>query len=457
MAARVALWLGYFFLFLLFRADRKRRKLPSSALWIAGLWLSLIATRGPSFWLGGGQTSDVEGSPINSLVNGAMLIGSIVILNRRRFDWSRFFSKNKALVLLYSFFLLSLFWSELPLPTFKRVLNDLGNALVPLIILTEVDPASTLKTLYTRAAFVLMPMSVVAIRFFPAIGRQFSRAGDPMFTGLTTHKNSLGELSMILALVIIWDLLDERRKDGSFLKMSRWPSLVTLVISLYLLFIANSATAISCFFIGLTLLLLIPRLQRFKSAKQLAMTGICAALCVWTLNTAFNISSTVYQLLGRQDNLTGRTDIWEAIGQRHVNPYLGAGFRGFWESKTGSAIYKELDTPELITAHDGYIEVFLNGGVPALTLLVIQLLVSVKLVLNRVTSRDPLGPIALVLFIVALFNNVSESIFFIGDPLWFSQLLVTMNYSSREKVAVPSEDMVSNNECFADLAAGTGL
>jgi len=59
-----------------------------------------------------------------------------------------------------------------------------------------------------RVSYVLFPLSVVFIKYFPALGRSASRAGENMFTGVTTQKNSLGEMAFVFSIMILWDLVE---------------------------------------------------------------------------------------------------------------------------------------------------------------------------------------------------------------------------------------------------------
>src|SRR5262245_32528060 len=101
---QLALLLGCAFIWWLFRRDMRWRRLPSSALWIPGIWLALGSSRQLSFWvsvvgLGGGgssEASNLEGSPVNAVFNSGLFLVAILTLQRRRFAWSRFTTQNKA-------------------------------------------------------------------------------------------------------------------------------------------------------------------------------------------------------------------------------------------------------------------------------------------------------------------------------------------------------------------------
>jgi len=80
-----------------------------------------------------------------------------------------------------------------------------------LVILTERRPYEALGFVMRRLAFVLMPLSVLFIRFYPELGRQYHQ-GIPMLTGVAFSKNSLGQLCMLLGIYFCWELLLGRLK-----------------------------------------------------------------------------------------------------------------------------------------------------------------------------------------------------------------------------------------------------
>src|SRR6058998_2661210 len=114
MPPRLALFLGYGLIWWLFRNDRRWRKLSSPALWIPGLWLAILGSRPVSFWIGGGGSDSLEGSPINVLCNGALIGGAFWVLLQRNFDWGDFTRRNKALISIYVYFAVSVLWSAFP-------------------------------------------------------------------------------------------------------------------------------------------------------------------------------------------------------------------------------------------------------------------------------------------------------------------------------------------------------
>ena len=71
-----------------------------------------------------------------------------------------------------SFALLSVIWSDSPFVTFKRWFRDLGNYLMILSPCHGSFPLEALRAVLRRLCFLLIPLSVVLVKYYPAIGKR---------------------------------------------------------------------------------------------------------------------------------------------------------------------------------------------------------------------------------------------------------------------------------------------
>jgi len=438
MPPKLVLLVGIAFVWWLFRMDMRWRRLPSRTLWIVGVWVALASSRSIGFWLWamglrGGGSSNLEGDPFSAIFNASLFLVAIVVLNRRGFSWGQFAGANKALFAMFAFFLCSALWSPFPIPTVKRLVQEFGCVLIAPILLTEKDPATSLRVVFTRVSYVLFPLSVVFIRFFPHIGRVVSEvSGSHMLCGVADHKNSLGQLTMVFCLVLLWDLI-ETRKGGTAprTKTQRWARLLNLIIGIYLLIISGSATALMCFVLGLGMWFVGKRLARMRNAKTVFVASVMAFICLLSLEQKYRISSRISVAMGRGEGLSGRTQIWEKIMEKNTHHLIGAGFRGFWESSEGESVWRELGTNRLLSSHNGYLEIYVQGGLIGLFLLIAFILSTGLNAADKLVKGDPLGKLAVIFWPVLLIYNVTESAFLQIGILWFAMLLVTLHTRSQ--------------------------
>ena len=77
-----------------------------------------------------------------------------------------------------------------------------------LIVLTEPDPEEALKRLMKRCAYVVVPVSILFIKYYPRIGTGFRRVGHGYeHTASPLDKNTLGADCLILGYFFFWYLL----------------------------------------------------------------------------------------------------------------------------------------------------------------------------------------------------------------------------------------------------------
>ena len=218
---------------------------------------------------------------------------------------------------------------------------------------------------------------------------------------------------------------DVEQPNSRELKTEKRIRYLILLMGLYLVLVCQSRTSLLCIILGGTIMVLSrPLLKTRKPGKTLAIVvAIMAmlALCDSTLD----ISGAICEALGRNKTLTGRTEIWEQVSEQHTNPIIGFGFCSFWESSKGQNVFDELNT-QMVEAHNGYLEVYIDGGAVGVGFLAIMLLSAGKRVTDRLLGGTRFGAVAFAYWVVALLYNGSELDFFRFGPLWFTFLLMTI-------------------------------
>src|SRR6266436_6334758 len=181
MSPQIATLVFSILIFWLFWIDRDRKLRTSKALWIPTVWVLINASRPASMWLAifgfnvGPQTisADIytEGSPIDRAVYTTLVVLGLIILIGRSREVGPLLRRNYPLVLFFSFAALSVFWSDFPFVTFKHFTKGVGDIEMVLIVLTDADAFGATKRLLSRIGFLLVPLSVLYCKYYPAIGR----------------------------------------------------------------------------------------------------------------------------------------------------------------------------------------------------------------------------------------------------------------------------------------------
>ena len=333
------------------------------------------------------------------------------MLLRRKLDWSILLARNKWIWLFFLFAATSVLWSDEPFVALKRWVKGFGNLVMAMVILTDGRPYEALGLVLRRLAFVLLPLSVLFIRFYPNLGRQYHQ-GMPMFTGVTFSKNSLGQLCLLLGIYFCWELLFGRLKPTNSTTRLRY-SIYTVILATiaWLLYVADSATSlalmllVACFFL---LARLPPIVRRPKRIFAIAV-AVCAIL--GPLEWLFAIKEQFIQLLGRKPDLTSRTPVWEMVIGMVPNPWIGAGYESFWSGERLTRIWARMGSEAggIIQAHNGYIETYLNLGIVGLGLLVMAILFGLVEARKNLRTEYAYGILRISFILTAVIYNYTEA------------------------------------------------
>ena len=427
------------FIVWLLALDTRRREGVSKSLWIVVAWVAIIGSRSVSSWFGLGgahdqaQTYD-QGNPIERMVYFLLIGAGVMVLIQRKVSLARFFRQNQWVTMLFGFWLLSLAWSDAPLIGFKRWFKDVGNLVMVLVILTESRPLDAIKAVYVRCACLLIPLSVLFIRFIPELGRTYhSWSGMTMYTGVADGKNTLGALVLTTGLVVLWDFVDKyipRTKRMSWVQFGC--ECLLMMMCLYVLYVARSATSLACAMLGVTVFffLRLPMVRRRLKPVLigLAMMGGTLVVADLAFGIREEVSKLVIESLDRDPTLTGRTDAWPILIEAVEMPLLGTGYNSFW---SGERLERMWEHYNIIQAHSGYVETYLNGGFLGIVFLGAFLTATGRRIYLDLMAGTPYAVVRVMFFLIAIVHNLTEASYHKQGILWFTLLLVSIRYPRR--------------------------
>ena len=158
--------------------------------------------------------------------------------------------------------------------------------------------------------------------------------------------------------------------------------------------------------------------------------GLAVPFVIFFAQRFASILGPLLQALGRNLTFTGRTSIWQHITLDTVDPMIGAGYWNFWGGPGGLKVNLAMNSI-VPNAHNGYVDIYLDGGVIALSLLAILLLTAGIRITGKIRVGSPLNRYQRVRFaflIAAIIYNGSESTFVRMGPIWFTTLLMMVEY-----------------------------
>jgi len=436
--------LGFFYL------DRDKSVRISMALWIPAVWLFLISSRPLSFWLGiapgfkgvdatvayveGSPTTAayVEGSPLDRAVFTVLLLAALAVLVARSGRVGPLVRKNVLILLYFGFCAVSIVWSDFPFVAFKRWTKALGDLGMVLIILSESDPLAALKRLLTRLGFLLFPLSILFIKYYPQIGRRLTNSWTLEPIGVTMQKNELGLDCMLYGVLFLWMLVSvyrDREDPGRRRRRLLLAYGTIFAMIIWLLSQCNSTTSITGLVSAGGVVWFASRPSRKPALVQLL---VIAVLSTAVTAVFFDPGGGMVQALGKDPTLTGRREIWGLLLNLHTNPWVGTGFESFWLGPRLEKMLTALPNFPVQEAHNGYLEVYLNLGWAGICLIVLLLVTGYKRTISGIRRNPAKGSLFLGFLLCTLFYSITEAAFRLMAVAWVFLLLVIVAGSQAE-------------------------
>jgi exopolysaccharide production protein ExoQ len=424
--------------------DRAKERRTTLALWVPLIWLCIGASRLPSQWIGFGAASAAqaleEGNPLDRVVLSLLILLAIGILVSRSFKWGSFVSRNLFLAAFLLFALLSVFWSDFPLIALKRWFRDLGIYLMILSILSDRDPLEAVRWVFRRVCYLLVPLSIVLIKYYPGAGRQFDAwSGQGYFVGVATSKNQLGVLCLFSGIFFFWDTLTrwaDRRQPR--IRRILFVNFAFVGMTLWLLHLASSATSDVCLLLG-CFVIWCTRTKAFKHQGILFKVAIPLSFPLYLI-VAFvlGLNGDIVKVLGRNPTLTYRTMIWKVLLSLRTNPWVGVGYDSFWLGSRLQTVWRYFGG--INEAHNGYLDIYLDLGIIGLILLVLFLCASYRNIWRSFANSPATASLALAAWVMLLFYNVTEAAFK-GGLIWSIALLGAVSIPRR--IECPVEEIMT--------------
>lgn len=389
-------------------------------LWLPTAWIFFLGSRSPSLWLNGQPDSMQtamqafnQGNSLDRAVLSLFIAAAVGILVWRSFKWTSWLVANPLLSIFLLFACVSVLWSDEPMEALKRWFRDFGSYLIICLVLTDPRPVEALKVVFRRLGYLFTTLSIVLIKYFPALGDQYNGwTGGQMVTGVTTSKNNLGAVCLISGIFFLWDTLDiwadrKQRKTKQTLVLN----LAFLSLACWLLYRSQSTTSTICFLLG-SAVVIATRLKIFRRHPGFLKASIPAVFFLYLiLSLGFGMAGSMAQAVGKDPTLTDRTEIWGILLSMHTNPIIGTGYESFWLGKRLEWFWQFARQGQLNEAHNGYLEVYLEMGLIGDALICGLIASSYGRICKMLSKGDDMAAFALAMWMVLVFYNMTEAAF----------------------------------------------
>jgi exopolysaccharide production protein ExoQ len=454
---RVALLLTLAFIVFLFRRDLREKPNVSVALWLPLIWMLLICSRSVSAWLNifglpvTGAVSVEEGSPLDACFYLGLATAGFYVLTKRKVHLSEIIRNNRWIIALVLYSFISIAWSDFPFITFKRWIKILGDPIMALIVLTEPDPEEALTQLVKRCAYVVVPVSILFIKYYPEWGAYYEPwSGGRMNKGIAGGKNSLGADCLILGFFFCWYWLQTWRSERNIRRRNELILIAGFLLMIAWLFRkAHSATAVISLLVGVMIVVFVG--LRSINKRYIGTYMLAGVVFIAVAELVFGISGQLSEALGRGSGLSGRTVLWSRLLEVDTRPFFGTGFESFW---LGDRLQQLEGVFFFIPneAHNGYLEIYLTLGLIGLFILIGMLIAGYGRIRRGLFQNFEWGRYRLGLFAAVILYNWTEAAFKAYHPLFFAFYLIAMEYPRTHLTTAQTSLGVSRSEESRDLA-----
>jgi exopolysaccharide production protein ExoQ len=360
--------------------------------------------------------------------------GTILILRRRR-QMAKALRAVWPLVTLVTLAVLSTAWSSRPELTLRRSAVLVVSTLLAVYI-GERFTMDELTTLVARTFCMMIAlMAILRVAAPRYVVDYVSHPGA--WKGLSGYKNAFGQYMATAALLLL---------VTRFQRVA-WIRYVFIVASLAMLLFAQSAASVLCF------LLVAPLIPLWRSnrvqGKQRLPVFTALGIGLFTAMYAFMThTGRVFNMLGRNSNMTGRSDLWAYVWAAVMkHPLLGYGYDTFWAG-LGEALGVRMGIGWMAQRSDnGYLDFALGLGMVGLALLACAFIWSFRHAMSYLVQEKAsfaLWPITYLAFYVL--HNLSESTLFarggLPDLLFMSTATsLAVNHLAPAKVTAAERPM----------------
>lgn len=395
----------------LFWLDRDNAARISVSLWLPIFWILIACSRSVSQWMQLGVPIDtsnqvMEGSPVDRAVYMVLVVAGVIVLASRPSRLGKLLRANLAVVVFFLYCLISMIWSDYPEVAFKRWIKALGDFIMVMIVLTDRDPANSVKRLLVWTSYILIPLSLLFIKYIPELGKTYGRWDyRAYYTGVTTNKNSLGAICLLFGLASLWRFMSDltEKEPRRLIAHS-----VILGMVLWLFWMADSMSSLSSFLLACPLVLAASR-QEF--IRRPAALHLLAGAVVMVSLIALFVAPSLLSAVGRDATLTDRTNIWKLALSLMPNPLIGTGFESFWLGRRLDRMWAEFSW-QPNQAHNGYLETYLNLGWIGVALLGAVIVSGYSHTVDAVRRQLPTANLAFAYCVVGVVYNCTEASFF---------------------------------------------
>jgi O-antigen ligase len=296
----------------------------------------------------------------------------------------------------------------------------IGIMAMSVVLTVPRDPDAFCSVLFVSGMIVL-GLCYVGLVLYPNEAKHTADSFEPQHAGLWrgvfTHKNIAGPVMACFSFCGVYLFRRGQTLRG------------TILFVLAMIFMLNTGSKTTAGLVPVAMLVVaLPGLYGVRPLTAILFWLVIAGTALATLGIVYIEPLKDYAAINFPDlNYTGRTTLWEFAGEMiRQRPWTGYGYESFWGTPFMETVDqpfdREWDIRNIVHGHNGYVDIALIMGLPALVMAVWAFLVAPILDYMRVpklTENVLLADLFMMILLFTALNAFLESFFFRrADPVW---------------------------------------
>lgn len=388
---------------------------------IAALLFATIIVSFRPFQPAGAELTGDGGDIVNQLGFGSL--GAVSVFSLLAFADPRVVRSllSPSWALMLGFFFLSVVLATDPPSAMRAASFTMIGIITMATILVLPRDADSFARVVIFTAVVVIGLSYIGLIVFPHEALHTADSQEPehagLWRGVFTHKNIAGPVMACFSFAGLYLFRRGQRW---------WGAGIFCAAMIFMLHTGSKTTA------GLVpfsiMIVVLPSLIGMRLGTPILFSLAIIATAVGTLGIVFippvkQLAAVYFPNL----TYTGRTTLWEFAGEMLAKkPWTGYGYESFW----GTPLLLNQDQPfdrpwdirTIVHGHDGYLDIAVLMGIPALCVAVYTFLIAPLRDYMRIPARKEnvfLGDFFMMVVLFTALNAFLESFFFHrGDPVW---------------------------------------
>jgi len=388
---------------------------------LATLLLTVVLITFRPFAPAGAPDAPEGGDIVNQLGFGTLGVAAIFVL--MTFSDRRMLQAllSPAMVVMFGFFMLSVLNATDPPSAMRAAGFTIIGVLTMAAVITAPRDADAMSTVFATSAMIVLVVCYIGLVVFPNEAMHNTDSFEPehagLWRGLFSHKNIAGPVMACLSFAGIYIWRRGKRALG------------TVIIVLAMVFMLNTGSKTTAGLVPASILLVaLPGMIGMRLLTPLAFAALMVGTAFATLGIVF-IEPLRHLAAEYAPGLTytGRTALWEFGGEMIAKrPWTGYGYESFWSTMfvwtMDQPFDRDWDIRGIVHGHNGYLDIAVIMGVPALVVAVVAFLVMPLIDYMRIPLRREnvfLGDFFMMVLLFTALNAFLESFFFRrADPVW---------------------------------------